>query len=1062
MPNLNRRDFLKALGVTSGASALSACGLDNNLYKSPVEQILPYVVKPEQVTPGTYTFFATSVLKGPHASAVTARHRDGRVTTLSANFQASSKPSVSVSSLLELQLHYSPDRITGPRKGDAAIGWDEGLKALSSAMSAASGAGKAVAYLGAYRSGPIVELLRDVTGGRAIFWEPTGYAALADAVEGLFGTRVLPFYDVEKADFVLSFGAPFLGGWGDGGLEARYAAARNPNVGHAVARFSLVAPYRDQTGANADDWHAVKPGSEVLVARALAAALATDPAVKAAAGGTTLDEAAAASGLDKAALEALVAQLKASKAVVLPGGTSGSKDLAAATLLLNQAIGAMPERVHLGGYAGPVHGDADLRQLAADLDAGRVGVLLVEGANPAGHLPADHPLHAALGKADLVVSLGSHPDATSKLAGMVLPVSDTLEDWGAENPVAGTWLLRQPAMSPLHDTRSLGDVLLAAARDAALAAPVDEAGAAVGLGFGPRTWRDYLTAWWRANAWDGSGDFVASWEQSLLRGELVRAVEAPAASLVGSWSFGDAKVYDQAVIAVDHAFVKDGRYANAPWGREVGDPLTGNVWGTWVEISEAKAAELGVARNDVVTIATDAGALDLAVHPRRGIHDSVALVHFGGGHEASGRYAAFGKNVVALLSAASGGLAIASAKLSKGAGTGDLVTTFTTATTSAEGRHFGVVVNADKLAKVGDAPAHHAGELTGIHHLELDKRLLERNFTTFYPEPQHPNYRFGLTVDTNACNGCGACSIACYAENNLPIVGRQKVAEGREMAWLRINRYWESDVGGHDDVRFMPMMCQHCGHAGCENVCPVLATYHNIDGLNAMVYNRCVGTRYCSNACPFSARRFNYHTYKWPDSLALQLNPDVMVRTMGVMEKCTFCVQRLRQTKSAYKDGGNFTAKVPSEAWEQVPACVEACPSQAMVFGNLNDAEAKVATAKKSGRAYWPLDELNVHSAVTYLAKANFHVDPTAHHGGGHDGDHAGEHADADGHEMGDQSHSDKAHGGDHGAAANAHGEGGSHGGDHAAAGAHGEEQAAPKAGHDGDHEAASHEAGAH
>jgi molybdopterin-containing oxidoreductase family iron-sulfur binding subunit len=265
-----------------------------------------------------------------------------------------------------------------------------------------------------------------------------------------------------------------------------------------------------------------------------------------------------------------------------------------------------------------------------------------------------------------------------------------------------------------------------------------------------------------------------------------------------------------------------------------------------------------------------------------------------------------------------------------------------------------------------------------------------------------------MTVDVNACTGCGACSIACYAENNLPIVGKEKVREGREMGWVRINRYWESDVGGQDDVRFVPMMCQQCGHAGCENVCPVLATYHNIDGLNAMVYNRCVGTRYCSNACPFSARRFNYHSYSWPEPFNMMLNPDVSTRTMGVMEKCTFCVQRIRRVKSAYKDGGNFTATVPNEVWEQLPACAEACPSQAMSFGNLKDTEASVSKTRKSARTYEPLQELNVFSAINYLAKANFHHDPTAgHHGGGHgDGGHGGDHHGAD--------HADAAHGGGH------------------------------------------------
>jgi molybdopterin-containing oxidoreductase family iron-sulfur binding subunit len=338
-----------------------------------------------------------------------------------------------------------------------------------------------------------------------------------------------------------------------------------------------------------------------------------------------------------------------------------------------------------------------------------------------------------------------------------------------------------------------------------------------------------------------------------------------------------------------------------------------------------------------------------------------------------------------------------------------------------EHRNFVAVVDADQWAKVGDAESEHPGELTGIHHLAMDKRLLENEarfraanpkaeperteFVDFYPVPDHPTYRFAMTIDTNACTGCNACVVACYAENNLPIVGKWKIKKNRQMAWIRVNRFFADHAEGGPSVHWVPLPCQHCAHAPCESVCPVLATYHTIDGLNAMIYNRCVGTRYCANACPYSARKFNYHSYDWPEPFNLQLNPDVVARSMGVMEKCTFCVQRLRRTKAAHREQG-FTHTVPNEALHQLTACAEACPSQAIEFGNLLDPESVPAQSRKNGRNYMLLAELNTFPAINYQARASHHVH--REHSGGHAA--AGAHGDGHG---GNQDHQPPA--GDHG-----------------------------------------------
>jgi Fe-S-cluster-containing dehydrogenase component/anaerobic selenocysteine-containing dehydrogenase len=1006
VPNLNRRDFLKVLGVSGGASALSACAVDTNQYKTPVEQILPYVVKPEQVTPGTPTFFATTVTRGPRALPVTARHRDGRVVFVSANTRAPTGPAVPPMALFEMQQHYSPDRVRAPRVGDAEASWADGVAKFAGDVAAARANGKTVAYLGGYKSGAIVELLNAFTGGNALFWEPAGYEAEVKAAELLFGRRVLPFYAYQNADYVLTFGAPFLGGWGDADTGDRFAKARNPNIGHSVARLATVSPHRDLTGVNADDWYACTPGSELAVARAVASLVASKKGasaeIVALIGEASVEAAAAASGLSAEAIQEIAERFANGRGLALPGGATGDTDLAAATYLLNLAADASGERFNLGGYAGPVSGFDAVEALVAQMNAGAVGVLVLDDTNPAYALPAELGFAAALAKVGTVVSVSSAPSETVALASMVLPTSGTLEDWGDEAPFAGLRLMRQPAMQPLYGTWSLGGLLLRAHGGEGSEAITDVASSM-------RAWREYVASNWRAALTDGTSDFTQLWQQVVVDGFVKLTVDPAAVQPVltaASYAFGagvPAGSGDLFLHVHPHTHRGDGRYANEPWAQEVPDPLTGIVWDSWLEVGVEKAKELGLEYNDLVRLSTPAGSVEVAVVPTRGAKGDTVALALGQGHDRSGRYASgYGVNATRLFGVRKddkGAFAWGPTKVSleKTGKKGTIVTTFSRFGDSDEGRSFGVAVSAEKLAKVGDEPAAHPGELTGIHRLQLDKRLTDRGITDFYGIPDHPTYRFGLTVDINACSGCGACSVACYAENNLPIVGRAKIAEGREMGWIRINRYWETDVGGQDDVRFVPMMCQQCGHAGCENVCPVLATYHSIDGLNAMVYNRCVGTRYCSNACPFSARRFNYHTYAWPEPFNLMLNPDVTTRTMGVMEKCTFCVQRIRQVKSAYRDGGHFNATVPSEVWEQVPACVEACPSQALTFGNLNDENGKVAKSRQSGRTYEPLGDLNVFSAVNYLAKANFHFDPTtAHHAGPGAGAHGDEHAATD------------------------------------------------------------------
>lgn len=1072
MASLNRRDFMKALGL-AGATAASAtaCSWDDNWYRTPVEEILPYLVKPEQVTPGTPTFFATTVTSGPDAFPLTARHRDGRVINVGVNRQlvqaGEAISAIPKAAHLELQKVYAPDRIRRPQEAGSDIDWNTGLEKLAGAVKAAKASGKTVAYLGGYKSGAIVELLNDFTGGNAVFWEPVGRAAEATAMETLFGSRQLPVYDLSEAHYVLSFGAAFLGSWGGTALASQFAHARNPNHGHFIARMGLVSPHQDQTGANADDWVATAVGGETAAAFALAKLIAqqTNYAGFATAilGNVDVNASAAAAGVEVAALESIAKMfVEAGTAIALPGAVENT-DLAIAAMLINVVSGNIGKTVKGGGYSGPLHTSGDVAKLVADMAAGKVGVLLVDDANPVYNLPPSLGVKDAMAKVGTVVALSSHPSETTAAAAMVLPTSTAFEDWGDEDVSASTKLLRQPAMTPLWDTRSLGDILLTVARGAGLtpmAAPAvasaegDEAAETEAatdtdapamdvspLGFEPANWRAYVQTRWERKVWantDRSVPFAQWWIRTLQAGQFKTAADASLTPSAAAYSPPAPAASEGIGLHLHlHPHRHDGRFASAPWAQEVADPMTGQVWDAWVEVSAELAAELNVKDNDEVEVSAGGQSVKAGVEVYRGLKGKSAALAFGQGRTESGRYANNrGVNAFSLVSgdkkdSAGNVLMVASGvSITKTGNSADLASTFGSKGDSDGGRNWGVSVNAAALAKSGDAPAAHAGDMTGIHHLPRDQRLEEKQRYNFYNSPQKPNYRFAMTVDTNACDGCGTCAIACYAENNLAIVGKSLIKRGREMNWLRINRYWETvtDENGveHGDVRFVPMMCQHCGLAPCESVCPVLATYHNVDGLNAMVYNRCVGTRYCANNCPYVVRRFNFHSYVWPEPLHLQLNPDITIRTMGVMEKCTFCVQRTRRVKDAYKDQG-FNTLVPDEALRELPACAEACPTGALTFGNLNDEASVPAKSRESGRSYVILSEFNTDSAINYLAKASFHKPEAAHHGGGHGGDHGEGHG--DGHHSGTaDDHGDAAHGAaaghdDHGKA-----EGASHG----------------------------------
>jgi molybdopterin-containing oxidoreductase family iron-sulfur binding subunit len=546
-----------------------------------------------------------------------------------------------------------------------------------------------------------------------------------------------------------------------------------------------------------------------------------------------------------------------------------------------------------------------------------------------------------------VVSFASFLDETANAANLIMPDHTFLESWGDAEPWDGIHSVQQPVMRPLYDTRSLGDIVLHLTKRMGLEKSFP--------------WADfytYLREQWKAlHSEAGSAiDFETFWTAALQRGGFFqKATSHPVRLNTEAFRrpFEPLRVARQSeglmlIPFLSMAFY-DGRMANRPWLQENPYTLTQTVWDSLLTIHPADAKRLGITQGDLLRVQSPSGEVEMPAFLSGGIRPGTVAMPIGQGHSSFGRYATgMGANPIPLLpaepEATSGGLPWIAARVVV-ARTGRRHPLVSVA--GSDRGHDREIVQTVSLAT-----------LQRGHAAEEHPHLLQ-----FYPKHDHPKHRWGMVIDLNACIGCSACVTACYAENNITIMGKQQVAKGREMSWIRIQRVDEGDAR-HPEHRFLPMLCQHCDNATCEPVCPVYATYHNPEGLNTQIYNRCVGTRYCSNNCPYKARRFNWFDVEWPEPLNLQLNPDVSVRSVGVMEKCTFCVQRIR--------GAELAAKAEDRELrdgEIVPACAQTCPTRAIVFGDLKDPESEVSKLAENPRRYHVLEHVNTHPAVTYLKK---------------------------------------------------------------------------------------------
>jgi molybdopterin-containing oxidoreductase family iron-sulfur binding subunit len=1017
-PPLDRRRFLKVLGVsTAGAATLTGCSTDR------VEKLVPYLVQSEDQVPGVATWYASTCDECAAGCGLHVRTREGRAVKLEGNPEHPvNRGKLCSRGQASLQGLYNPDRVKAPMARNASGGfdeitWDDAVGRLAAKL---GGAGGKVAVISGAQRGTFSDLLAEWTaalGGRVVRYRALDHEALRAANSALFGRDEVPACDFGRAAYILTFGADFLGSWGASVENARgFAQAHGFNDGRS-SKHVFFGPRLNLSGLNADEAHTITPGSEVYIALAIANLLVAEHGRSGAGLGNALasftaEAAARESGVSAEVIRRVARELAGARPSLVVGGGVEAQgvnavDLATAVNLLNHVAGNIGETVLFGADLDSGDGLGALDELGRAMDSGQVAVVIVHGANPLYTLPAASGFAGRFAKVAYKVSTSLYLDETTAQCDLLLPNHHALERWDDSRPRAGVYGLMQPVMEPVFKTMHTGDVLLQTAKK--VGGPLAK--------FDAATYEAHLKAQWQRLAAEqgGGANFDDFWRAALGRGGVFgERPAAPAVSLAVQLPLAverAAPTGDGEFWLVPHVspLLYDGSGANKPWLLENPDPVTKLTWHHWVEIHPETAKRLNVRNGEIVRLTSPSATIEAPVLVYPGIHPQVLSVPLGFGHTAYGTFAkGRGANVLDLLpgTVARGHLPYVGVKLS-------VTTTHgyrELATTEGNPRQLGRgIAEAMPLAAAAKGlTVREAYELDGRHPHEVNtERELEA--IAGWSEAQQRRTEFGnyageqpqwgMAIDLSRCTGCSACITACYAENNIPTVGEDDVLRGREMTWLRIERYWEggeeTEAGGAHgeghpggpgapedesgspqshgaarrplEARFVPMLCQHCGNAPCEPVCPVYAAYHTADGLNGQVYNRCVGTRYCANNCPYKVRYFNWYKYNeraWPEPLNLQLNPDVTVRARGVMEKCTFCIQRIRGAQNQAR-----LENRPLRDGEFTTACAQACPSDAIVFGDMNDPGSRVSQAKRNHRGYHVLEEINVRPAITYLAK---------------------------------------------------------------------------------------------
>jgi molybdopterin-containing oxidoreductase family iron-sulfur binding subunit len=972
---VSRRGFLKVMGASLALAGLAGCT------KQPDEAIFPYVKQPEDLVLGKPMYFATAHPFPTGAIPVLIKSDSFRPIKVEGNpehpMSKGKSDAFTQATLLDL---YDPDRSQHVMHRGETSAWGDFQQEFIAAAKKSNG-GQGIYFLSETITSPTLaaqwkQVQAAYPSAKLVQWEPVNQDSSRAASKAAFGSYTDAQYKLEDADVILSLDADFLSGIAHPGflpLAAGYAARHRYEEDKPMNRLYVVETMPSVTGFKAEHRLALKPSEIATFANALANGAAPQ----------------GASAETQKFFSALSADLKASggKCVVIPGEQTPAS-VHAAAYALNSALGAVGKTVIYTETVNPMPSEqvADLKSLVADMNTGKVQWLVILGVNPIYSAPSDLHFRDAFAKIPVTVHLGSHVDETGAIANWHINKANYLESWSDARAYDGTITIVQPMIAPLYGGKSAHDVFQTLLPNMQLSAyDVVLANA-----------KTYI-----------KGDFATSWRKALHDGWVEGTAFVAKADGAGKSAVASFPIPTMTSSGVEVSFrpdpsLYDGRYANVGWLQELPKQVTNLSWDNAAMMSMGTMGDLKLDESDPVKLSFDgreciAPTLMVPGHP-----DGVITVHLGFGRGVQAGRVAQGVGFDAYqIRRSDAALFVAGATAVKMPGTYDLCITkvhniehrgsfaqhdlekpqFDTQGTYSLAGHEAEERSIIRYATVDEAKKNpnfaHEGGASGtligkVGYSPQGEKVPHDN--SFFPDQWRYDEKdpatlkvqnaWGMAIDLNSCIGCNACIVSCYAENNIPVVGREQVKVGRNMQWLRIDTYFEGDLHA-PKAHFQPMACQHCENAGCEQVCPVGATVHTPEGLNAMIYNRCVGTRYCSNNCAYKVRKFNFLLYSDYDteSLKFMRNPDVTVRSRGVMEKCSYCVQRIEAVKIV-ADKENRVIR----DGEIVTACQQACPTSAITFGNINDKASKVAKIKAVERDYQVLADLNYRPRTTYTA----------------------------------------------------------------------------------------------
>ncbi|MFK8297278.1 TAT-variant-translocated molybdopterin oxidoreductase [Capnocytophaga cynodegmi] len=968
----SRRDFLKYVGFTTAAATLAAC-------EGPVHKAVPYVVLPEQIRPGVADYYATTIADGFDFASILVKTREGRPILIEHNREAKSHCDANARVMASVLSLYDNLRVKNPiSKGGNSISWSNLDAEAIKAFEKATQNGKQVVVLSHTLASPstykLIENLKEKYPTlKLVEYDAISEEATLNAFAKKYNIRAMADYDFAKADVIVSFGADFIADWQGGGFESGYAKGRIPVKGK-MSRHIQFEANMTLSGANADKRVAVTPSQQkVALAKFYGYLMGTSVA-------GNLPE-----NVEEAVKKAALQVKKAgAKAVVVTG--IQDEDAQLLVLEINDKLGSeafnpqSPILTRKGNLA-------ELKQLVSDMNAGNVGALVINNVNPLYTFPNASEFAKVLEKVEFSVSFSMKADETAIKTNYIAATPHYLESWGDVELKKGYYALTQPTIRPLFDTRQLQDALLKWSGS-------------------DKTYYDFVKEYWTANIL-GS----AKWNQALHDGSFAVATEGESLSknevsvseLITNLAKSESKGFELTLYT--KVGIGDGQQANNPWLQELPDPITRTTWDNYVTMSAADAKQLGVKNWHVATGALDGDYVKITVN---GVSLKVPVLIQPG--QAKGSLGlAFGYGRVEGMKK----------EMQVGVNAYPLYHNFNNVQkveniTKVDGTHEfaciqlhntlmgrGDILKETTLEEFNTKPAEEWNKkpVVSLDH----KEVLASSISLWESFDRSSGHHFNLSIDLNACTGCGACVIACHAENNVPVVGKEEVRRSRDMHWLRIDRYYSSDetfagdlntknnikglgaalstygemeiASENPQVAFQPVMCQHCNHAPCETVCPVAATSHGRQGQNHMAYNRCVGTRYCANNCPYKVRRFNWFLYNNNDEFdfhmnndlgRMVLNPDVVVRSRGVMEKCSFCIQ---QTQAVILKAKNEGRAVREGEFNNACACSAACGTGAMVFGDINEKNSEIAKLVADDRAYHLLEHIGTRPNVVYQVK---------------------------------------------------------------------------------------------